>query len=357
MNRPISAQAKHVSGVGLIAASLLAFAVLAVHATSARGEVIKPLVVLGPTTVANGTAVVSGTVGLPSSAARLTINGHPVALQAGGHFAATLNLAGQSVLSLAIRNPLSGETTTTNIPLTTNIVGPGGLIGPGVLSALEEAAVNILKPIDGFKILDGLPLRIEGSVLDKDKLASLTVNGVDALGFLGRDGGFKVQVPGATKEVTVTVTDRQGVTQQTVLPVERTTTTTPATGTTAPVGRTVNAANAVGIRIASVRYYTRGIRRTKRFRVVVTVKDRRGLLVRNAAVGFRSTKVRVIIKNPKAKRTNIRGQSAFVLKVRNRSFGKRLRFIVIAKTSQAKQRTASAVRLPRLAKRPAALGK
>jgi hypothetical protein len=353
MNRPLSSGARHVSGVGLLAAFLLSFAVLAVTASSARGDVVKPLVVLGPTTVLNGTAVVTGTVGLPSSSAQLTINGQPVALQIGGHFAATVNLAGQSNLSLAIRNPLTGETTTTNIPLNTNILGPGGLLGPGVLSALEQAAVSILKPIDGFKIVDGLPLRIEGSVLDKDKLASLTVNGVDVLGLVGPDGGFKVQLPGTTKEVTVTVTDRQSVSQETVLPVERTTSTIPS-GTAAPVGRTVDAAGAVGVRIASVRYRLKGIKRTKRVTVLVTVKDQRGLLVRNAAVGVRSAKARAITRNPKAKRTNIRGQSSFVLIVRNRSFGKRLRLVIVAKTPQAKQQKASSVRIPRLAKRPAA---
>jgi hypothetical protein len=353
MNRPLSSQARHVSSVGLLAAFLLSFAVLAVMASSARGDVIKPLVVLGPTSVANGTAVVSGTVGLPSSTAELTINGHPVALQAGGHFAATVNLAGQSHLSLAIRNPLTGETTTTKIPLNTNILGPGGLLGPGVLSALEQAAVSILKPIDGFKILDGLPLRIEGSVLNKDKLAGLTVNGVDVLRLIGPDGGFKVQLPGTTKEVTVTVTDRQSVSQETVLPVERTTSAGPST-TTTPVGRTVEAGSALGLRIASVRYRLKGIKRTNRLSVVVTVKDRRGLLVRNAAVGVRSAKARAITRNPKAKRTNLRGQSSFVLKVRNRTFGKRLRLVIVAKTPLAKQRKASSVRIPRLAKRPAA---
>jgi hypothetical protein len=348
MNRPLSSQVRDVTRVGLLAALLLAFAALTVLATSARGDVIKPLVVLGPTTVANGTAVVSGTVAAPASGAQLTINGQPVGLQSDGTFSATVNLAGQSNLNLAVENPLTGETTTTNIPLTTNIVGPGGVIGPGVLSAIEQAGATLLKPIDGFKILDGLPLEVGGSVLNRDNLAGLTVNGTDVLGLLGPDGAFKLQVPGTTREITVSATDRQGVTQTSVFPVQHISTTGAA-----PVGRTVNAAGAVGVRIASVRYRLKGIKRTKRLTVVVTVKDRRGLLVRSAAVGVRSAKVRAIRKNPKAKRTNIRGQSAFVLKVRNRSFGKRLRLVIVAKTPQAKQRKASSVRLPRLAKRPA----
>src|SRR5919108_3931362 len=120
MNRALSSPARQVSIFGLVAAFLLALGVLAALTPSAPADVVKPVVVLGPTTVANGTAVVSGTVGLPSSNAELTINGHPVGLLAGGDFAATVDLAGQSVLSLAVRNPLTGETMTTNIPLTTN---------------------------------------------------------------------------------------------------------------------------------------------------------------------------------------------------------------------------------------------
>ena len=44
---------------------------------------------------------------------------------------------------------------------------------PEVLSAIEQAGVSLLKPADGFKILDGLPLDVQGGVLDREKLANL----------------------------------------------------------------------------------------------------------------------------------------------------------------------------------------
>jgi hypothetical protein len=313
---------------------------------SAQADVVKPLVVLGPTTVLNGTAAVSGTIGLPGSMAELTINGQPVAVDATGSFAATLNLDGASRLTLAIRNS-KGEKMTTSIPLTTNIIGPGGLLAPSVLADLEHAAVTILKPLDGFKIFDNLPLRIEGSVLDKDRLTELKVNGFEALGQIGADNHYSVQVPGTSRAITLSFTDRQGVTQRTEVPVEH----VPASGSApstpaSPVGRTVEASEAVGVQIARVRYFTKGIRRTKRLRVVVTVKDRRGFLVRNASVSVRSVKPRWILRNPKAKRTTGLGQTSFVLTAGQRAFGKRLKLVVLAKTPQAKHRKAGSVRLP-----------
>lgn len=361
MRRPLSTTARQASHFGLLAALLAAMATLAVFASSAPAHVVRPVVELGPTTVANGTAVVTGTIGVPNSAASLTINGQPVAIAADGRFAATVNLGGQSHLLIAVRNPVSGETSITSIPLTTNIVGPGGVLGPGVLTALNDAGVTILKPLEGFRIQDGLPLRIEGSVLHKENLASLRVNGVDVLGRI-RDGRFTVQIPGTSREVTVTVVDRRDVSQTTTTPVEHATsrsdqTTAPTTPATpaAPAGRrTVDARNAVGVRITRVRYLAKGVARTKRLRVTVTVADRRGARIRGAAVGVRSARARWIARNPRAKRTGRLGQASFVLTVRNRSFGRRLRLIVIAKTPRAKARKASSIRLPRLQRRAAA---
>ena len=347
MNRAVSPQGRRARRFGLFGAFLLAAAILAAVAPSAPADVIKPAIVLGPTTVANGTAVVSGTLGLLQSNADLTINGQPVAVDADGHFVATVNLNGQSSLVLSTRNQLTGETMTTTIPLTTDILGVGGLINPEVLSDLEDAAVTILKPLGGFQVVDGEPLQVTGSVLNKDNLAGLKVNGMDVLGQVGPDGSFGAQLAGTTKSLRLTVTDRQGVSQTSVIPVRQVPSTT-------PLGRSVDASNALGVRIASVRYRLTNIRRTKRLRVIVTVKDRRGLLVRNAAVGVRSARVRWIARNPRAKRTNASGQSAFVLTVRNRSFGRRLVLRIVTKTPQARARKTSAVRLPRLARAAAA---
>jgi hypothetical protein len=347
MNRAISPQGSRARRFGLLGAFLLAAGILAVLAPSAPADVIKPSIILGPSTVANGTAVLSGTLGLLHSNADLTINGQPVAVDADGHFLATVNLNGQSSLAFSTRNQLTGETMTTTIPLTTDIVGLGGLISPDVLSDLEDAAVTILKPLGGFQVVGGEPLQVAGSVLNKDNLAGLKVNGMDVLGQVGPDGSFGAQVAGTTKALRLTVTDRQGVSQGTVIPVQQ----IPAT---TALGSSVDASNAVGVRIASVRYRLRNIRRTKRLRVIVSVKDRRGLLVRNAAVGVRSARARWIARNPRAKRTNGSGQSAFVLTVRNRSFGRRLVLRIVTKTPQARARKTSAVRLPRLTRVAAA---
>ena len=352
MNRAVSPQTR-AKWFGTVGAVVLLVGILATAAPSAPADAIKPLIVLGPTTVANGTVVISGSVGLPSSSVQLTINGQPVSLDVQGRFAAIVNLNGQSKLTLVIRNLLSGDTVTTEVPVTGTLLGPGGLLASDVLSLLEHAGVQLEKPLGGFKVLDGLPLEIHGSVLDSNDLAGLEINGVDVLSLLGPGGGgFTVELPGTTKVIHITMVDRQGVSQNTTLPVEHVS--TPAGAAAAPVGRSVNVRSAVGLRIASVRYRIRNVKRTKRLRVIVTVKDRRGLLVRNAAVGVRSARVRAITRNPRVKRTNRVGQSAFLLTVRNRSFGKRLVLRIVAKAPQAKTRKTSAVRLPRLTRTAAA---
>ncbi len=328
--------------MGLLAGVVAALAMLALTAPSAPGEILSPAITVGPLTVANGTATVTGSLGAPSSGVQLSINGQPLAVDAAGNFSGAVNLNGQSHLTFRVSNS-AGEVTSVSIPLTSNIVGPGGVISPDVLSALEKAAVSILKPLDGFHILDELPLRIEGSVGDRGSLASLTVNGQDALGLLGADRAFSLLIPGTTKEVSVTATDHQGVSQTSTVPVFHT-----SSIFTTPAGRSVAAAGAQGVRITKIRYITRNVRRTKRMRIVVTVKDRRGLLIRNASVSVRSKFARRIVRNPRAKRTNKVGQAAFLLRARNRAFGKRLVMVTVAKTPTAKASKASSVRIPRL---------
>jgi hypothetical protein len=57
-------------------------------------------------------------------AADLTVNGQPVGVDASGRFNATVSLNGQSSLSLASHDPVTGQTVTTTIPL--SLAGPGG---------------------------------------------------------------------------------------------------------------------------------------------------------------------------------------------------------------------------------------
>ena len=53
----------------------------------ARPDSIPQLLTLGPLTVLSGTAVVSGTVGGASAGSQLTVNGHPLSVDAAGNFA------------------------------------------------------------------------------------------------------------------------------------------------------------------------------------------------------------------------------------------------------------------------------
>ena len=342
LTRTDATHLRRVGLAGLLAGAVAALAMLSLATPSAPGEVLAPAVTLGPMTVANGTATVAGSLGSPSSGVQLSLNGQPLQVDGAGNFAGAVNLAGQSSLTFRLANS-AGEVTSVTIPLTSNIVGPGGVIPPDVLESLEQAAVSILKPADGFKILDQLPLIVEGAVGDPSKLAGLTVNGQDALGLLGADRGFSVTIPGTSKVVTVTSTDNRGVSQTSTAPVLHS-----SSIFTTAAGRSVSAAGAQGVRIAKIRYITRNVRRTKQLRMVVTLRDRRGLLVRGASVGVRSRFGGRIARNPRAKKTNKVGQAAFLLKARNRAFGKRLVMITVAKTPSAKATKSSGVRIPRL---------
>jgi hypothetical protein len=327
-----------------IALALLASTTIAlVGARPAPGELVGPVVTLGPTTVLNGVATVSGTLaGTSPSSAQLTINGQPVGVNAAGQFLGIVNLNGQSALTLGVRNPATGEVTTLNVPLTSNLIGPGGVISPSVLSALEQAALAVTKPIGGFVSLgDHLPITVGGSVGNRDQLAGLSVNGVDALSAVRPDGGFSVPIPGTSREITVLMTDKQGVSQTITYPVER----------TAQSSTTVSAAQAVGVRITSVRFFAKKIKKTKRLRMLVTVKDRRGLKIRGAVINVVSTKGGRLVRRAVAKRSNKAGQVGYVLRLRPKAFGKRLVLVTTAKTPKAKAAKRISVRLPRLATR------
>ena len=330
---------RQISIIGVLAACLFSAGVLALTTPSAPAEVFGPVVVLGPTSIVNGTATVSGTVGATNAGAELTVNGQKLLVDSGGRFAGVVDLAGQSSLVISVKNPVSGKDSTMTIPLTTNIVGPGGLIGPNVLDALEKAGVTLLEPIGGT---GGLPVTISGNVADPGALAGLKVNGEDVLGTLDANRNFSVTLPGTTKEITLSATDKQGVNQFFTVPVS------------ANAGSTIAAGSAQGVRISKVRYITKSVKRTKRLRMVVTVRDRRGYLIRGAVVRVRSATAGRIVRNPKTKKTNRAGQAAFLLHARNRAFGKRLVMVTLAQTPSAKTKKNTGVRLPRLAKPAAA---
>jgi len=320
------------------AAALLLLVLIVVP--GARPAVARPLVVLNPVTVANGAAVLSGTVDGSGAGTSLSVNGQPLTVDSSGHFDGVVSLEGASAIDLAVLNPAADQKVHYQIPLTGSLLGPGGLIPAEVLNTVEQAGVSLLKPVGGLKVLDGLPLTIGGKVADKSGLADLSVNGVDALSLLQPDGSFTVTLPGTTKDVSVTVTDKQGVSKEQTLSVIHDTSLI-----STPRGISVSATGALGLRIASVRYVTKGVIHSKRMRMVVTLKDRRNYLVRGATVSIRLARGKLLVKRVQTKKSSKVGTASFVLRVRKVAFGKRLVIDTTAKTPSAKASKRTSVRL------------
>jgi hypothetical protein len=329
--------------IGVSAIVALASALVLLLAPPAEPQDAGPIVSLGPVSVANGTATLSGSLsGTPSAGYQLHVNGQPLGVNADGTFSGTVDLAGQSVLTLTARNPHSGETVTTQIPLSTNVVGPGGVIPGTILDALKRAGISLTIPPGGFVSLDGLPIGVEGRVADRDQLAALKVNGVDVLDKLQSNGTFSQMVPGSSREVSVTATDRQGVSQTTTFGV---TPTSSVISTAA--GPSVAAASADGIKITKIRYITKTVRAKKRFRMIVTVKDNRGRLIRNATIRVRPKLKRFVVGNQRTKKSSKIGQANFLVLIRKAALGRRLFMITVAQTPRAKAQKTTSVRLPK----------
>jgi hypothetical protein len=290
-----------------------------------------PLVQLGPIAVADGTAVLAGTLSPQAAGSTLTVNGHPLSVDASGAFGGSVDLNGSGSIALQLSDPVGGQTVFT-IPLT--LAGLDGVIPTGVLDSVQQAGVSLLGPIAGD---DGSPLTVAGSVLDKTQLAGLTANGMDILGALGSDGSFSVQLPGTTKVVTLAATDTHGTTETIVSSVGHQTL---SSSTTA-------AASAMGVRIVKVRFYKQNVRSRHFMRMVVTVKDRRGLLIRGAKLSVRSTRPGRLSQRPKMHLSGRKGRATFTLRLGKAAFGKRLIVVTLAKTPKAKATKRSAVIVPR----------
>jgi hypothetical protein len=308
---------------------LLAALTLALVYISAASTASTPLVRLGPITVASGTATVGGTLASDSSNATLTVNGQPVGLDTTGAFTATVPLNGASSLSLALNEGGSAQQTTFEVPLTGTLLGPGGVIPAGVLDSLERAGISLLAPTGTG---NGEPLTVSGGVLDRNDLSSLTVNGKDVLGTLGSDGSFSLQVPGTTKVITLSATDKNGSSQTIQTPVT--------------IPTTVSAKDAVGVRFARIAFYTKSVRKTHRVRMVATVRDLRGSLVKGATVSVRSTKRGRLARAPKSALTGPKGSATIVLPLRAVAFGRRLIVNTVARTPSAKVSRKRGVRIP-----------
>jgi hypothetical protein len=290
-----------------------------------------PLLQLGPITVADGTALLSGTVGSQASGSTLTVNGRPLGVDASGAFAGSVDLNGAGSIALALSEPAGGQQTVFTIPLT--LAGVGGVIPTGALDSVQQAGVSLLTPVVGDA---GKPLTIAGSVLDKTRLAGLTVNGKDVLGALsGRS--FAVQLPGTTRVITVTATDTHGTSETIVSGIAQ----------KQSIASTTLAASAVGIRIVKVRFFKQNALRKHFVRMVITIKDRRGLLIKGAKISVRSTKAGRLSHRPKMHTSGRKGRATFTLRLRKAAFGKRLIIVTLAKTPKAKATKKSAVSVPR----------
>ena len=292
----------------------------------------KPLLQLGPITVANGIATISGTVSSRSARTTLRVNGRPLALDAAGAFNAVVALDRATAIAIAIGALGGRQQTEYVIPLTGALLRLGGVIPVGVLDSLERAGITLLAPVLGPS--DPV-LTVQGAVLDPTQLVSLTVNGVNVLGLLQPNGSFSTQLPGSTTVVTVTARDASGTMVRETTHVFR----------PARLG-TVTATQAIGLRIAKVRFVRKGTARTGRLRMIVTVKDRRGRLVQGAKIRVRATRAGRLVRQPRVASSGPRGRTTFVLRLRKAAHGKRLVLVTVGRTPRAKAVRRSAVYVP-----------
>ena len=302
-----------------VCAVAVSAAALALSGSAAPAR--SPLLALGPITIANGTATLEGTLGPQASGATLTVNGQPLGVDAAGHFAGSVDLNDAAMLDLELTRAAHALAIGFRIP----VVGAGVIPG-SVLDALTNAGVSIVRIVRV-----GATVTVSGSVLDPAQLGVLTVNGIDVLRLLSLQGTFTIQLPGTTRIVMILATDPTGVSETMVLAV-------------AP--QAVAASHAAGLRIAKIRYVKNGVRRSHRVRLVVTLKDTRGLLVQGATIVVRAKGHR-LAKRPRTVLSGPKGRATIPLRLRASAFGKRLVTITSARTPSAKARKKTATLIPR----------
>jgi hypothetical protein len=270
-------------------------------------------ITLGPISVSGTTAVVTGTVGgEPDATVSLDVNGRPVGIDAAGHFAAAVDLDHTSVVVLTLAGP-HGQVTVLRIPVT--------LLGHGadhILGDLEAAGIVLVVPPDGFRMVDGAPPHVTGRVLDRSKLLSLTINGQEILGLTGPSGFFSLLLPGesSSQQVTVFATDHQGVSESTTYPLTQLTSVIRTSS-----GTSVSAAGARGVVIAKIRFDRRRLLTYRRLGVTVKVKDRRGYVIRGAALRLRGMPAKYLATGgARVGFTNRVGIERFVYRLQKRAF-------------------------------------
>jgi hypothetical protein len=124
---------------------------------------------------------------------------------------------------------------------------------------------------------------------------------------------------------------------------------TGTSGSSASTATTVASADAVGLEIAAVRKLMKNIGTRRNFRLVVTVRDTRNLLVRGAIVVVgRVPGSQATISGLHAGFSNKRGLATILVPVTKRMFGKKLFVKIAARTPKARAVALRSVSLPRL---------
>jgi hypothetical protein len=109
----------------------------------------------------------------------------------------------------------------------------------------------------------------------------------------------------------------------------------------------VSAGQAAGLRIVRVRHLTKDVSVTKHFRVLATLRDTRGRLVRGAIVSVsRAPGAQNTISGVHATFSNKVGQATISVPVAKHMLGKRLYLKIAARTPTARALTLRSVRLP-----------
>lgn len=109
----------------------------------------------------------------------------------------------------------------------------------------------------------------------------------------------------------------------------------------------VSASQALGLRITRIRYVTDAVPTSKRLRLLVTVRDLRGRLVRDAIVTIRGVPgAKLTVASTYATFSNRLGRAGFLVRVPKQTLGKRLVLLVAARTPNARALTVGSVRLP-----------
>jgi hypothetical protein len=319
--------------------ALATLAVALAGSQTAKGLAV-PVLING-VTVEDGVAMVTGVV----DAELVEVNGVLVGVGENGAFSAPVDLSADALVLEILESP--SEVVKIIIPIDV-LLATGG---EGILNNLAAAGISVITPVGGFQVIDGQMPLVEGRVLNASSLSALTVNGVNVLSRLGEDGLFSID-PGSsssstTRETVVVIaTDRRGVSQTSTF---RTTRVTSTIATRA--GTSVSAAGAQGIRITRIAVDKRFAKSTEVVRLVVTVKDRRGYLIRGALLRLRAMPAKHTANgSQRAGFTNRVGKAQFGFRLRASAFaGPGPKFLTIAtRAATPKSSTAKkvALRLP-----------